>query len=409
MNFKFAHIADCHLDAYSRSKVLQDELNFSFSNAIKSAIQNKVDFVLICGDLFNNASPSINTLVFAIEQLKKLKDRDIPVYVIAGSHDYMPSGHTILNVLNAAGLTINAYNPVDEGDVSLKLIQHRDTDIYIGGIIGRIRGLDKQLYEQIKINPKEKSFNIFMFHNGIEEFKPKIMKNTEFLPLSYLPKGFDYYAAGHIHAYFNAKINDNDSTLVFPGSLYPTNIGDFSLTGQNQYVLVEVIDDVVHTKKIRTYEHDFVVINVDMKNAKVSEIEAELRELVKNTVFDNKIVILKVKARIEDGKAGDVNIGEIEEEMMKKGALAVEKNLSGLTSKTVFKTRFDADISTEKIEEKIAEENTGIVKISGIDVKKEKAMILDLIRVLEGSKKQGQTNSNYEDEFVCSCRKIFDV
>jgi len=409
MNFKFAHIADCHLDTYSRSNVLQNELNLSFSNAIESAIKNNVNFVLICGDLFNNASPTLSTLVFAIENLKKLKDRKIPVYAIAGSHDFMPSGHTILNVLNAADLTINAYNPVNEENAELNLIQHRDTNIYIGGIIGRIRGLDRQLYDQIKIRPKENAFNIFMFHNGIEEFKPKIMKNTEFLPLSCLPKGFNYYAAGHIHEFFETKINEGKSTLLFPGSPYPTNIGDFGQQNRNQYVLVEVRDNNIYTKRIRTYEHDFVVLNIEMKKAKINEIEAKLDNLVKNTDFSNKVVILKVKAKIEDGKAGDVNISEVEDKIMKRGALVVEKNLSGLTSGTILKTRFDKGSSAREIEERIAGENTGIVKIDGMDAEKEKKIILELINVLKISKKPGQTNAVYEDEFVASCRKIFDV
>ena len=409
MNLKFAHIADCHLDAYSRNDILQNELNSSFSNAIESAIKNNVDFVLICGDLFNNASPSISTLVFAIKTLKKLKDKNIPVYVIAGSHDYTPSGNTILNVLNVAGLTINSYQPINEENTELKLIQHKDTCIYIGGIIGRIRGLDKELYEQIKIIPKNNAFNIFMFHNGIDEFKPKIMKDVEFLPLSCLPKGFNYYAAGHIHSFFETKINQETSTLVFPGSPYPTNIREFRQQDENQYVLVEVKNNIIYTKKIRTYKHDFIVLDVDMKDVKINEIEENLNNLVKNNDFFNKVVILKIKAQIKDGKVGDVNIKEIEKEIMKKGALVIEKNLSGLTSRKIFKTSFNEGSSIKEIEEKIAGENIGIINIDGINLKKEKEIILELIKTLEIPKKTGQTNIVYENEINASCRNIFDV
>ncbi len=409
MNFKFVHIADCHLDTYNRSQILKNELNKSFSNAIKSALENKVDFVLICGDLFNNASPNINTLVFAIEELKKLKEKDIPVYIIAGSHDYTPSGKTILNVLDAAEITINAYRPVDEGDISLRPIQHKDTNIYICGVIGRIRGLDRQLYEQIKIKPKKDSFNIFMFHNGIEEFKPKIMKNTEFLPLSCLPKGFDYYAGGHIHIFFETRINENQAPLIFPGSLYPTNIGDFSQKDKNHCVLVDVKDSNIEVKKIRAYEHDFVVLDICMENATVNEIESKIKKTADKMDFENKVVILKIKAQIEDGKAGDIDIGKIEEDLLKKGALGVEKNLSGLISKTIFKTRFEANISSKEIEEKIAEENTGIIKIDGIAKEEEKKMILEMINLLKIQKKSGQTNADYEEEFVASSRKLFGI
>lgn len=88
---KFAHLADCHLGSW-RQQELQD-LNFkSFQKAVDMSIQSKVDFILMAGDLFDSAYPPIEILKETFSEFKKIKDAGIPVYLIAGSHDFSASG-----------------------------------------------------------------------------------------------------------------------------------------------------------------------------------------------------------------------------------------------------------------------------------------------------------------------------
>ncbi|MFT4313397.1 MAG: DNA repair exonuclease, partial [Candidatus Woesearchaeota archaeon] len=103
MNVRFIHIADCHLGSWRDEKLRQVSQD-SFEYVISQALSRKVDFVIIAGDLFNTALPSIDILKFAVTQLQKLKDAQIPVYAIAGSHDYSASGKTMLEVLKKAAL-----------------------------------------------------------------------------------------------------------------------------------------------------------------------------------------------------------------------------------------------------------------------------------------------------------------
>ncbi|MBA3064689.1 hypothetical protein FP803_04595, partial [Candidatus Woesearchaeota archaeon] len=69
--------------------------------------EKQVDFVLIAGDLFNTALPGIDALKIVVTKLKELKDNNIPSYVIPGSHDFSPSGKTMIDVLENAGLLVN--------------------------------------------------------------------------------------------------------------------------------------------------------------------------------------------------------------------------------------------------------------------------------------------------------------
>ena len=106
---KFAHIADCHLGGWKQQQ-LQD-LNFaSFEKAIDICIKEKLDFILIAGDLFDSAYPPIEILKETFAQFRKLKEAKIPCFIVAGSHDYSVSGKTFLDVLEKAGFCTNVEN-----------------------------------------------------------------------------------------------------------------------------------------------------------------------------------------------------------------------------------------------------------------------------------------------------------
>ena len=71
------------------------------------SLSENVDFILIAGDLFDIALPSIDILKSTAKILNKLKDFDIPIYIIPGSHDFSASGKTMLDVLENTGLVHN--------------------------------------------------------------------------------------------------------------------------------------------------------------------------------------------------------------------------------------------------------------------------------------------------------------
>jgi len=95
---KFAHLADCHIGSW-RDPKLKDISTIAFQKAIDKCIEESVDFILISGDLFNTSLPRIDNLKTVVGTFKQLKDKNIPVYIIPGSHDYSPSGKTMLDVL----------------------------------------------------------------------------------------------------------------------------------------------------------------------------------------------------------------------------------------------------------------------------------------------------------------------
>ena len=195
---KFAHMADCHLGGW-RDEKLKQIGHESFKLAILKCIDAKVDFVLISGDLFNTAVPSIDSLKLAAKELKRLKDFSIPCYVITGSHDHSPSGKTMMDVLENAGLVENVMK-VDEND-KLHLTTDDKTGVKLAGVYGRRAGLEREDYASLDMSEVKnvEGFKIFLFHTAIEEFKPNDLKHVECQSYDELPKGFNYYAGGHVH------------------------------------------------------------------------------------------------------------------------------------------------------------------------------------------------------------------
>ena len=94
----FIHIADSHLGGWREDRMRNLNRN-SFEYVMNYTIKVKPDFLLIAGDLFNTSIPSLDEIKFATRLLKKVKDSGIRIYYIAGSHDYSPSGKTMLDVL----------------------------------------------------------------------------------------------------------------------------------------------------------------------------------------------------------------------------------------------------------------------------------------------------------------------
>src|SRR3989338_5324144 len=103
---RFIHLADVHLGGW-RDQKMSSLAQQAFKESLDFALLHQVDFVLIAGDLFNTALPNIEYIKNAVGELMRLKLAGIPVYIIPGSHDYSPSGKTMLDVFECVGLIIN--------------------------------------------------------------------------------------------------------------------------------------------------------------------------------------------------------------------------------------------------------------------------------------------------------------
>ena len=90
---RFIHAADVHLDSpcSSRSETvrqkLRDASRLAFRRLVDLALAERVDVVLIAGDLFDDERLSFQTERFLLEQLHRLDSEEIPVVYATGNHD----------------------------------------------------------------------------------------------------------------------------------------------------------------------------------------------------------------------------------------------------------------------------------------------------------------------------------
>ena len=224
---KFAHLADCHIGSW-RDPKLKDISTVAFQKAIDKCMEENVDFILISGDLFNTSLPRIDNLKTVVGTFKQLKEKNIQVYIIPGSHDYSPSGKTMLDVLENAGLFINVVKGEEiDGKLKLNFTIDKKTGTKITGMLGKRYSLEKEYYKNLILDnlENEDGYKIFMFHSGIDELKPEDMQNIITQPLSLLPKNFNYYAGGHVHIVKDTKI-EGYGTIAYPGPLFPNSFSE---------------------------------------------------------------------------------------------------------------------------------------------------------------------------------------
>ena len=67
---KYAHLADLHLGSW-RDQKMRDLSTNSFLKAIDLCVNDKVDFILFAGDLFNTSLPPLDILKIVTKKLKE--------------------------------------------------------------------------------------------------------------------------------------------------------------------------------------------------------------------------------------------------------------------------------------------------------------------------------------------------
>lgn len=231
---RFLHAADIHLDSplkglakkeHLPAEKIQSASRVALVNLVTLAIAEKVDFVLLAGDIYDR-NPEYPTVHFFNSQMNRLKTHQITVVMITGNHDAL------------ALIT----NPLPSPD-NVKLLDSKTPDSHEilkdGKTIAWVHGQSFQEKETKKDlaskypDPKKDAFNIGLLHTSLEgnskhdtyaPADPKVLAN----------KGYDYWALGHIHQREIVKENPH---IVYPGNLQGRNIRE---TGPKGCYLVSV-------------------------------------------------------------------------------------------------------------------------------------------------------------------------
>ena len=402
---KFAHMADCHIGSW-RDPKLKDISTIAFNKAIDKCIEEAVDFILISGDLFNTSLPRIDNLKTVVNTFRQLKEKNIQVYIIPGSHDYSPSGKTMLDVLESAGLFINVVKGKEvDGKLKLNFTIDKKTGAKITGMLGKRYSLEKKYYENLITEnlEQEDGYKIFMFHSGIDELKPEDMQNIITQPLSLLPKNFNYYAGGHVHIVKNTTI-EGYGTIAYPGPLFPNSFSELEKLETGGFYIVE--NNIITWHPIQIYNIHKIIIDCGGKDPE--QVYFDIVNEIKDKEFINTIVLIRLHGSLRSGKPHDIDFKEIFTQIYDKSAYFVMKNTNALTTKEFEEIKIDTK-SVEDAESAIIKEHLGQLKLKDLDPEKEEGLIKELIQTLTTEKQEGETVADFEKRIKDDVSKVLDV
>ena len=276
MRATFLHMADCHLGYRQyNSRERQNDFTHAYLNIIQSAIDRKVDFVLLAGDLFEKRAIDPLTLVHAINGLERLRDAGIPCLAVEGNHEksYYRDSMGWMEFLAEQKL-LSLLNPkFDDERVSLPLYEKRRgayveplPDLRVYGI--RYNGSStphvvKRVADALAATDKQRvEYTILMAHAGVEKVladRGGVLSHRELAPLR---RHVDYLALGHIH-----KPYEFDDWIYNPGSP-ETNSMTETAWPERGYYLVEVDTEaepkhrpVLHANFRRPFERLFFKVD----------------------------------------------------------------------------------------------------------------------------------------------------
>ena len=381
---KFTHLSDCHLGSW-RYPELQ-ELNFqSFRKAIDISIKEKVELVLISGDIFDSAYPSIEILKESFSEFRRLKESGIPCFIIAGSHDYSASGKSFLDVLEKAGLCVNAHKAEErEGSIILMPTIYRNYAIY--GYPGKKSNMEIPEIVKIKLHDAPGFYKILMLHTALSFASNDMMESID---ENKLPNA-DYYALGHLH------VDKPYKNFVYAGPTFPNNFQELEELKYGKFYIIENN----YPRKIELKIKDVEPISIEIKNALLAN-HIILTELSKKNIED-KIILLRLYGNIERGKLSNINFSEIEEYAKSKKCCALIKSTSQLyVSESDVATMLNNEVENiQQIEDELvnayAKENPSEFN----------SIILQLMRALDIEKKEDENAEIFASRLLEDVNRI---
>ena len=270
---RFIHTADLHLDSpflglTSMPKLLWERVHSStftaFRKVVDEAINLKVDFVLISGDIYDRDQQSIAAIEFFIKQCERLNQAHIPVYLLYGNHDYQI-------VQDTGRLPMNVHVFGNRVMTTTLTLSNHDT-VAISGFSYDQRWIKE---DQVKKYPlkRNETWHIGMLHGATRQSQGN--RYAPFAIDELIAKNYDYWALGHIHKH---QILNEKPPIIYSGNPQGRHKNE---AGQHGYYLVESQDNklVPQFKPIAEIEWTSLTVSV-LPTSNLTEVEQFLSQTI---------------------------------------------------------------------------------------------------------------------------------
>lgn len=227
---KFLHTGDWHIGKKLNGFDLLEEQRYAFDEVMKLADSEKVDGIIIAGDLYDRSVPAVEAVELFNQMLIEMNLKaEYPIFAISGNHDSgtrLETGGPWFEALNFHLHTRleQAFTPIECGNVQVYLLPYfepfearryfeddriRTIEVAMESVVTEMRHTFKPEMQQVLVA------HFFVAGSEKSDSETKLtVGGLDVVPLSLLSE-FDYVALGHLH-YKNAL---NGQNARYSGSL----------------------------------------------------------------------------------------------------------------------------------------------------------------------------------------------
>ena len=273
---RFLHAADVHLDSplcgldeYEGAPVqaLRGATRRAFAALVQLALAERVDFVILAGDLYDGDWPDFNTGLFFVNRVRELVRSGIPVVLLSGNHD------AASRITARLTLPANVHAIANGGARN-----HTVRSLACRRARTRVRpaGRDAQLGSRIprtrcRLFQRRRPAHRTGWSRGS---RPLCALHVDEL----VGRGYDYWALGHIHK--RESVNGSRHPRIeFPGNLQGRHVRE---SGAKGCLLVTVDGDAQAVPEFRpldVFRWETVAVNAAAAESVADVLESARAEL----------------------------------------------------------------------------------------------------------------------------------
>lgn len=280
---KILHCGDIHLDTPFKefnkevAKNNKEEIKRVLKNIINICNEEKIDILLIAGDVFDNYTVKKETLVYVSKIFKMLENTR--VFISPGNHDPFneKSFYTLIDWPE------NVY--IFKGD--MERIDLDDLNLSVHGFAFNEKYIKETKLKDINI--KENNINILVCHGDLNgkssDYNPILKEDIEMSKL-------DYIALGHIHLYYGIQ-KIGQTTYAYSGCPQGRGFDELDSKG---VIIGEVSKGFTDLSFRETSIRNYYSIKVDVTNLNTTlEVEEKIKDATKDYKRDKdlfKIILI---------------------------------------------------------------------------------------------------------------------
>ncbi|OLS19971.1 MAG: DNA double-strand break repair protein Mre11 [Candidatus Heimdallarchaeota archaeon LC_2] len=294
---RFLHCSDTHLgkihkkmrtDEETQRNLMSLDTENQFNKIIDKAIEERVDFVIHSGDMFDRINVKNIDIEGALKCLRRLSSEKIPFVTIAGNHDraYTRGVVSPLNFINY----IPHCTAISQS--ATKSYNIKGVEVGVHGISYIRSEADERYPEALHslISNNKKQYNILVSHqviNGSRTGYEISSSNEPEIPATFFPPDLNYVAMGHIHK--KQTINHPsypEMKIHYPGSPL---IVDFGERNEKKSIsIINITNKEVEINEIELSTRKFEEIAVKIDNPSSTEAEEIIKSKIQSKIDDQK-------------------------------------------------------------------------------------------------------------------------